>query len=122
MASKQRKPSGSTGSGRRRAPPLHDQEGVEKTPFQCLGCENGIFEKEMIVECRGCREWCHEKCTKLSAAECEVIARGGSAIQWFCHKCSEDSDAGKTRMEAKLDLILGLVHSLTERDGAELFS
>ena len=92
---------------------------TQTKPWVCLTCENAIDEDNVdVIECHGCKEWCHKPCTGLTGAQYNCLRNGGNFIQWFCVECRENDREGvepKSRMEAKMDSILKVLTSLHAR-------
>jgi hypothetical protein len=64
----------------------------KKTPYNCGICADAIFTNTDVMECYGCKEWNHKKCTGLSNMQYEILSEGGSFIQWRCPNCRENDD------------------------------
>ena len=83
----------------------------------CLKCDSPVGETEAAIECHSCKEWCHKKCTEVTEIEYEVLGKSKEHIQWLCTGCcdTDKNDPQKTRLEAKLDLILKMMQTMDLR-------
>ena len=91
----------------------------QKTPYICLKCEDALGENDEVIECHGCKDWCHKACSSLTAAQYSCLQGGGNFIQWFCQKCrgKEGEEQSRTRLEAQMAGLMRMMMTVTEKLG-----
>ena len=110
---------GRGGQGQSQSSNTKQRQFDQRSPWICIKCENAIEEgNEEVMECHGCKEWCHKACTELTGSQYNCLKHGGNFIQWFCEECREEDGGGKgqkSRLEAKMDNILKVLTSVHDR-------
>ena len=90
----------------------------QNAPWICVKCDEPVVKNDEVIECFGCKEWCHRACTELTDEQYRCCRDGGASIQWLCEGCKDMKNPVseiKSRMEVQLDKILTALESVTER-------
>ena len=111
----------SSASASQRFTQLHDQTDEE---YACKVCNVSVEENG--CRCDRCRQWVHVKCSGLSRAEFEALAKLKSpGIKYFCPLCLKDLEEGgdidgkSCALEAKMDKVLSHLNK-KEKEEKEL--
>ena len=114
---KRRRSNGGGNDRSRSRSPVRRKKGASCNPWLCVTCDCAVEEDSRSVECGMCRQWCHKTCANLTDETFRVLQKSGDNMWWVCEKCrdSDRVEAGKSRLEVKVDNLMQMFTTLTAR-------